>query len=105
MTSKRLEEIGDALNTPPTPRQAKVTDTVTDQVTVTIADSRIYALEAQASELERELSELLEQQQTRLNLPCAADLLNQLRTRRKKSKADLPDVEALLDLIFAGSDA
>jgi archaellum component FlaC len=103
MTSKRLEEIGDALNTPSLPRQAKVTDTVTDKVTATIADSRIEALEAQVSKLERELSELRSQQQTRLNLPGAADLLNQLRVRRKKSKADLADVEALLELI-AGTD-
>ena len=29
----------------------------------------------------------------------AADLLNQLKTRRKKSKADLADVEAILEIL------
>jgi hypothetical protein len=32
-------------------------------------------------------------------LPDAADLLNRLKARRKRSKADLADVEALLDLL------
>ena len=34
-----------------------------------------------------------------LELPEAADLLNQLKARRKKSKADLADVEAILEMI------
>jgi septal ring factor EnvC (AmiA/AmiB activator) len=33
-----------------------------------------------------------------------ADLLNQLKRRRKKSKADLADVEVLLDLLCDGCD-
>jgi len=94
MTAKRLEEIGVTLNTPSQPRQAKVTDKVT-----TITDTRIDALEAQISELERELSELRSQQQTQLDLPEPADLLNRLKGNRKKSKADLTDVEALLSYL------
>jgi len=94
MTAKRLEEIGVTLNTPSQPRQAKVTDKVT-----TITDTRIDALEAQISELERELSELRSQQQTQLDLPEPADLLNRLKGKRKKSKADLTDVEALLSYL------
>lgn len=37
-------------------------------------------------------------------LPEAATLLNQLKGRRKKSKADLADVEVLLDLFCDGCD-
>lgn len=39
-----------------------------------------------------------------INLPEPADLLNQLKGRRKKSKADLADVEVLLDLFCDGCD-
>ncbi|MEG4959798.1 MULTISPECIES: hypothetical protein [unclassified Microcoleus] len=31
--------------------------------------------------------------------PTPADLLNQLKTRRKKSGANLADIEALLDIV------
>ncbi|MCU0544865.1 MAG: hypothetical protein MUE44_22290 [Oscillatoriaceae cyanobacterium Prado104] len=34
-----------------------------------------------------------------LELPDAADLLNQLKAKRKRSKADLADVEAILELL------
>jgi predicted RNase H-like nuclease (RuvC/YqgF family) len=33
------------------------------------------------------------------DLPEAADLLNQLKTRRKKSKADLTDLEVILEIL------
>lgn len=36
-------------------------------------------------------------------LPEAADLLNQLKARRKKSKTDLADVEAILEMIEAST--
>ena len=39
-----------------------------------------------------------------IELPEPADLLNQLKGRRKKSKADLADVEVLLDLFCDGCD-
>jgi hypothetical protein len=34
-----------------------------------------------------------------LKLPEAATLLNQLKSRRKKSKADLADVETILEML------
>jgi hypothetical protein len=34
-----------------------------------------------------------------LELPDAADLLNQLKARRKKSRADLIDVEVIFELL------
>jgi hypothetical protein len=33
------------------------------------------------------------------DLPEAADLLNQLKTKRKKSKADLTDLETILEIL------
>ncbi|MEG3960134.1 flagellar alpha dynein [Microcoleus sp. herbarium2] len=33
------------------------------------------------------------------DLPEAADLLNQLKTKRKKSKADLADLETILEIL------
>jgi chromosome segregation ATPase len=38
------------------------------------------------------------------DLPEAADLLNQLKTRRKKSKTDLGDVETLLEILEPDTD-
>ncbi|MEG5066777.1 flagellar alpha dynein [Microcoleus sp. B3-A4] len=37
-----------------------------------------------------------------IELPEPADLLNRLKARRKKSKADLADVEAILELLEGG---
>jgi hypothetical protein len=39
-----------------------------------------------------------------LELPEAATLLNQLKGRRKKSKADLADVEAILEMLSGDCD-
>jgi hypothetical protein len=44
-------------------------------------------------------SETAPQDSTVLELPEASSLLSQLRSRRKKSKADLADVEAILELL------
>jgi chromosome segregation ATPase len=50
-------------------------------------------------QLRSELSELKQKSATASELPEVADLLNQLKARRKKSKADLGDVEAILEMI------
>ena len=54
---------------------------------------------------ELELDELEELQQksdvASRNLPEAADLLNRLKARRKKSRADLADVEAILEILLS----
>jgi hypothetical protein len=39
-----------------------------------------------------------------LELPDAADLLNQLKAKRKKSRADLVDVEVIFELLGDGCD-
>jgi hypothetical protein len=56
--------------------------------------------------LERELAQLRSQLANHQDIqqPEPADLLNQLKARRKKSKADLTDVELLLDLFCDGCD-
>ncbi|MBE9119323.1 flagellar alpha dynein [Tychonema sp. LEGE 07199] len=54
--------------------------------------------------LEQELKEAQRDRETNLaptvaELPEPAELLNQLKGRRKKSRADLADMEAVLDLL------
>jgi chromosome segregation ATPase len=61
------------------------------------AESR---LRLEIGELRSELSELKQKSATaRKDLPEAADLYNQLKTRRKKSSASLADVELILEMI------
>jgi chromosome segregation ATPase len=51
-------------------------------------------------EIETELSELKQKSTAaREDLPEAADLLNQLKAKRKKSKADLADLEVILEIL------
>jgi chromosome segregation ATPase len=51
-------------------------------------------------QLRSEFSELKQKSVTAsASLPEAADLLNQLKTRRKKSTASLADIEAILEMI------
>ena len=57
-------------------------------------------LKKTCAELRSELSELKQKSATTASeLPEAADLLNQLKTRRKKSSASLADVELILEMI------
>jgi DNA repair exonuclease SbcCD ATPase subunit len=50
-------------------------------------------------EIEAQLSSLKQKSVAASELPEAADLLNQLKTRRKKSTATLADIEAILEMI------
>jgi chromosome segregation ATPase len=71
------------------------------------ANGKLLRANDRVRELERELTQLranLAQQDARFDLPEAAGLLNQLKGRRKRSKADLADVEVLLDLFCDGCD-
>ena len=60
------------------------------------AESR---LRLEIGDLQEQLSDLRQNSVTASELPEAADLLNQLKGRRKKSKADLADMEAVLDVL------
>jgi DNA repair exonuclease SbcCD ATPase subunit len=62
------------------------------------------ALRLEISELRSELEAYKQQPATELELPSPADLLNQLKTRRKKSTATLADVEKLLEILEEGSN-
>jgi flagellar biosynthesis chaperone FliJ len=55
---------------------------------------------AEREEVEGELSDLRQKSVTASQeFPEPADLLNQLKGRRKKSRADLADIEVILDLL------
>jgi chromosome segregation ATPase len=51
--------------------------------------------------IEAELADLKQKSAAASELPEAADLLNQLKSKRKKSRADLADLEAILEILEA----
>jgi chromosome segregation ATPase len=57
------------------------------------------ALRLEIGELQSELSELKQKSAAASELPEAADLLNQLKARRKKSSATLADLETILEIL------
>ena len=60
-------------------------------------EKELAAAQTENSELEQKLA-------AARKLPDAADLLNQLKTKRKKSKTDLGDVETLLEILEPDTD-
>jgi chromosome segregation ATPase len=62
------------------------------------------ALRLEIGNLQAELEAYKQQPATELELPEPTDLLNQLKTRRKKSTATLADVEKLLEILEEGSN-
>ena len=62
--------------------------------------ARLEVERADREEIEAELADLKQKSATAgKDLPDAADLLNQLKARRKKSKADLLDLETILEIL------
>jgi hypothetical protein len=66
--------------------------------------SQLESERADREEIEAELSELKQNPAPAATLsdkltPDAATILSQLRTRRKKSKTDLADLEAILEIL------
>ena len=61
--------------------------------------SQLETKRADREEIETELSELKQKSAAAIELPEAADLLNQLKAKRKKSAVSLADVELLLKMI------
>jgi chromosome segregation ATPase len=57
------------------------------------------ALRLEIAELRSQLADLEQNPAPAINLPEPADLLNQLKGRRKKSKAELADVTAMLEIL------
>jgi chromosome segregation ATPase len=61
---------------------------------------QIAELKREIGELQSELADLKQKSAAASkDLPEAADVLNQLKTRRKKSKADLADLEIILEIL------
>ena len=61
--------------------------------------SQLEQERADREEIEAELANLKQKSATASELPEAADLLNQLKAKRKKSSATLADIEAILEMI------
>jgi chromosome segregation ATPase len=66
--------------------------------------SQLETERADREEIEIELSDLKQKSATASELPEAADVLNQLKARRKKSKTDLSDIEVLLKILGLDAD-
>ena len=66
-----------------------------------VAELRLQLQKERAprEEIETKLSNLKQKSATASELPEAADLLNQLKTRRKKFTASLADIEVILEMI------
>lgn len=65
--------------------------------------SQLKRERADREEIEVELSDLRKKSATAGEFPEPADLLNQLKAWRKKSRADLADVETLLEILGSES--
>ena len=61
--------------------------------------SQLETERALREEIEVQFSDLKQKSATASELPEAADLLNQLKTRRKKFTVSLADIEAILEMI------
>jgi chromosome segregation ATPase len=61
--------------------------------------SQLEKERADREEVEAELAELKQKSAAASELPEAADLLNQLKSKRKKSKTDLADLETILEIL------
>jgi chromosome segregation ATPase len=55
--------------------------------------------EETCAELRSELADLKQKSAAARELPEAAELLNQLKSKRKKSKTDLADLEVILEIL------
>ncbi|MEG4318764.1 MULTISPECIES: flagellar alpha dynein [unclassified Microcoleus] len=67
---------------------------------------KVQMLEQELKEARRDRTEIQNSVPAVAEFPEASDLLNQLKGRRKKSRADLGDIEAILGLLAEedGSD-
>ncbi|MEG3929150.1 flagellar alpha dynein [Microcoleus sp. D3_18a_C4] len=60
---------------------------------------KVQMLEQELKEVRRDREEIKNSAPTVAEFPEPTDLLNQLRARRKKSGANLADMEAVLDIL------
>jgi chromosome segregation ATPase len=64
---------------------------------------KVQMLEQELKEVRRSREEIKNSAPTVAEFPEPADLLNQLKARRKKSRADLADVETFLEILGSES--
>ncbi|MGB7894078.1 MAG: flagellar alpha dynein [Microcoleus sp.] len=64
---------------------------------------KVQMLEQELKEVQRDREEIKNSAPTVAVFPEPADLLNQLKARRKKSRADLADVETFLEILGSES--
>ncbi len=64
---------------------------------------KVQMLEQELKEARRDREENKNSAPTAAEFPEPADLLNQLKARRKKSRADLADVETFLEILGSES--
>ena len=62
---------------------------------------KVQMLEQELKEVQRDRDESENSAPIVADFPEPADLLNQLKARRKKSRADLADVEAILEILMS----
>jgi len=74
-------------------------DLNSSQAQVAELRSQLQKEPASREEIETKLFDLKQKSATASKLPQAADLLNQLKTRRKKFTVSLADIEAILEMI------
>ncbi len=70
---------------------------------VALLQSRLREEREEREKVEAQVAELEQNPVPAIELPEPADLLNQLKARRKKSRADLGDVAKILE-ILGGED-
>jgi chromosome segregation ATPase len=63
---------------------------------------KVQMLEQELKEARRDRDEIKNSAPTVADFPEPADLLNKLKARRKKSRADLADIEVVLDILENG---
>jgi len=102
----RLNEAGatigtfkDKLTAAQAKNQRLQNDLDSSQAQVAELRSQLQKEPASREEIETKLSDLKQKSATASELPEAADLLNQLKAKRKKSKTDLADLEAILEIL------
>lgn len=101
LTMRRLAEVGELFDIPSQPKLPKpVGNSVGNNLEL---HNELGNLKAENEALKLELAEVRSQlSQTApqcSEMPDAATLLNQLKSRRKKSKIDLQDVEVILEML------
>ena len=115
LTMRRLAEVGGLFDIPSTPKSPKLHKLVGNLVGNSVGNSvgnnpelhnelgnlraENLKLHNQVTQLTAELTKVRSQLSENLDWPDAADLLNQLKAKRKKSKTDLQDVEAILEML------